>query len=204
MGFSLRRRLFRPIFAAVGGGIPTSTGSMQSTTGATALGSRRMPVLRDGSRPQQCSRQAWPSNARRLRLPSRRRAAARGAAAADTLPPDLTPPAGGPAIPSASPTAADSLAPARQALADPVPWVEAGQGLALFSDGSASFRVWAPHASAVTLQVVPGDQFIPTLPASSVDEAEGAVAAPQEMEQPGLHEFPLSRHGDDWGTNLVS
>eukprot|EP00884_Botryococcus_braunii_P002910 jgi/Botrbrau1/1261/Bobra.0163s0054.1 len=37
---------------------------------------------------------------------------------------------------------------------------EAGQGITLHADGSATFRVWAPHASAVSLQLK-GGQLLP-------------------------------------------
>lgn len=58
--------------------------------------------------------------------------------------------------------AADKAAPAgvlagwsdpHNQLAAPMPWTQAGQGLVHFTDGSSSFRVWAPHAQAITLQV---------------------------------------------------
>jgi len=44
-------------------------------------------------------------------------------------------------------------APATSPLAAPQSWQHAGQGLTWFADGSCSFKVWAPHAQAVTLQV---------------------------------------------------
>lgn len=50
------------------------------------------------------------------------------------------------------PTAAVA-APANFPLAAAEPWQQAGQGLTWFADGSCSFKVWAPHAQAVTLQV---------------------------------------------------
>jgi hypothetical protein len=43
--------------------------------------------------------------------------------------------------------------PKHNALQEPVSWSQAGHGLALFTDGSSCFRVWAPHATSVTLQV---------------------------------------------------
>lgn len=48
-------------------------------------------------------------------------------------------------------------------------------------------------------------------PAAGDGEAEGTPAGtagdstpePDSVAQPGMRELPLSRHGDDWGTDLV-
>lgn len=118
-------------------------------------------------------------------------AAAAPAAAADPI-----------AQADATPAAPVAKQPSNQPLPAPVAWREAGQGLVHFADGSTSFRVWAPHASAVTLQVVPADQFVPA--AEEGFGGEEATAAADAVVQPGVQEFALSRHDDDWGTDLVS
>ncbi len=115
-------------------------------------------------------------------------------------------PAAVPASLSPAPVAVVA-APANQLLPPPVPWQEAQQGMVYFSDGRCSFRVWAPHASSVTLQLVPADQFTPTPEPKAEGEGEGegaAEAAPTEIPQPNIREIPLNRHQDDWGADLVS
>lgn len=79
--------------------------------------------------------------------------------------------------------------------------------MTFFADGAASFRVWAPHAEAVALQVVPPTEFVPTPEAAPAGGAAGgdegaARAAPEEVAQPGVREYALSRHGDDFGADL--
>ena len=118
-----------------------------------------------------------------------------------------------------APPPAAQPAPANQALPEQVPWQEASQGLVHYSSGACSFRVWAPHASAVVLQIVPAHSFIPAtnLPQSSpvdpaeasqavAEEPQGAAATvpPDSVAQPGMQEIPLERHFDDWGVDLVS
>lgn len=101
--------------------------------------------------------------------------------------------------------------PVHNPLQAPVPWNQAGQGLSIFADGSSSFRVWAPHAQSVTLQVVPPGQFVPApQPQPAEDGAEGGGASLQERlasadlaQQPGLVEYDLAREGADWGTDLA-
>jgi hypothetical protein len=56
---------------------------------------------------------------------------------------------------SSTASAAAVRSPKNNALQEPVSWSQAGHGLALFTDGSSCFRVWAPHATSVTLQVRP-------------------------------------------------
>eukprot|EP00887_Chlorella_sp_A99_P003655 scaffold7.g3655.t1 len=108
---------------------------------------------------------------------------------------------------AAEPPPAAALSPASQPLAGAVPWQEAPQGVTFFADGAASFRVWAPHAEAVALQVVPPTEFVPTPEAAPAGGAAGgdegaARAAPEEVAQPGVREYALSRHGDDFGADL--
>lgn len=106
---------------------------------------------------------------------------------------------------------APAPSPANQQLRQPVPWQEAGQGVTFYA-GSSTFRVWAPHASAVVLQVVPAAQFVaapaPAPPSAGGDssEAPAPAAAVQgdDLAQPGMVEHPLERHYDDFGVSLPS
>lgn len=121
------------------------------------------------------------------------RAAAAAAAASDVAP-------------------APAASPATQQLPETVPWQEAGQGLVFYADGSTSFRVWAPHASAVVLQVVPAGRFVPAPTPAPAPPATGegsSEAAPppaatqgDDVAQPGMVEHPLERHSDDYGISL--
>ena len=127
----------------------------------------------------------------------RRPAPPAAAAAAEPAPADL------------APAAAPAPHPARQPLPGRVPWHEAGQGLELYADGSASFRAWGPHASAMVLELVPAGQFIPTPAAAAAPQPAGgegqapALKAVPEAVQTAVKEVQLSRHGDDWGADLV-
>lgn len=106
-----------------------------------------------------------------------------------------------------------ATAPANQPLPEPAAWQAAPQGLTHFRDGSCAFRVWAPHASAVTLQAVPAESFVPTAaPSTSGNGGEAAAEAeadavpaiePDSVSQQGMQEYALSRHVDDWGIDLV-
>lgn len=144
---------------------------------------------------------------RRQQRRTRLAAPARAAAA-----PELAGPASeAPAVTAPAPAPAPDM-PATDPLPAAVPWQEAGQGLTLFAEGSAAFRVWAPHAAAIALQIVPAAQFIPAAlpPAAAAEGSDseagegGAPLAPAEVEQPAMTELALSRHGDDWGADLVS
>lgn len=62
---------------------------------------------------------------------------------------------GGQAIPGVGRAASElSRAAVKESVSAPLAApAETGQGLTLHPDGSASFRVWAPHATAVSLQL---------------------------------------------------
>lgn len=111
----------------------------------------------------------------------------------------------------AAAAAAVARSPKHNTLQEAVPWRQAGHGLSLFTDGSSCFRVWAPHATSATLQVVPADQFVAAPPpALRSNDEEAAVDAtpaeyttpPDEVQQAGLKEYRLDREGADWGADL--
>uniref|UniRef100_A0A383W668 1,4-alpha-glucan branching enzyme n=1 Tax=Tetradesmus obliquus TaxID=3088 RepID=A0A383W668_TETOB len=111
----------------------------------------------------------------------------------------------------AAAAAAVARSPKHNTLQEAVPWRQAGHGLSLFTDGSSCFRVWAPHATSATLQVVPADQFVaappPALRSNDEDAAVDATPAeyttpPDEVQQAGLKEYRLDREGADWGADL--
>ena len=139
-------------------------------------------------------------------------AIAAAAAAPQRLAPLLTrravPRAAAAAEVDAAPAPSSAPSPANNVLPQPVPWQQAGQGLVFYAGGGTTFRVWAPHASAVVLQVVPASQFVAPPPPVA---GEGGSTAPSpeqtaqadEVAQPGMVEYHLERHDDDFGLWLV-
>lgn len=108
-----------------------------------------------------------------------------------------------PAAAAVAPAAAPTPSSATQPLPDRVGWREAGQGLTFFADGSGAFRVWAPHASRVTLQLVHAASFVATPPSPGGGVDEEAEAEANRVVQPGMREIDLERHEDDYGCELV-
>ncbi|KAI3423988.1 hypothetical protein D9Q98_009821 [Chlorella vulgaris] len=161
---------------------------------------RRPPACRSIA----SNRQRAPCLLRRGQIPAPHSVAAGAAAAAADV-------ESATAVEPASAAPGPAPRPARDPLPAAVPWQEAGQGLVLFAGGSASFRVWAPHAEAITLQVVPAARFAPTpsppLPTAEDGSLSGQRTVPPPLEQPeaaqaAAREHALTRHGDDWGASL--
>lgn len=194
-----------------------SAGSM--ATNAMTAQARALPLHSTSSsigspnllrRPPACrsiasTRQRAPCLLRRGQIPAPHSVAAGAAAAAADV-------ESATAVEPASAAPGPAPRPARDPLPAAVPWQEAGQGLVLFSGGSASFRVWAPHAEAITLQVVPAARFAPTpsppLPTAEDGSPSGQRTVPPPLDQPeaaqaAAQEHALTRHGDDWGASLV-
>lgn len=86
---------------------------------------------------------------------------------------------------------------------EPLPLEQAALGLRFYSDGSSTFRVWAPHSTHAVFQVAPPQQG-PAPPTSTPeDDATVAAAADQPPWQPtGVKDVPLQRVGDTWACTL--
>eukprot|EP00878_Enallax_costatus_P027224 GHUV01029287.1.p1 GENE.GHUV01029287.1~~GHUV01029287.1.p1 ORF type:complete len:209 (-),score=41.33 GHUV01029287.1:821-1447(-) len=89
---------------------------------------------------------------------------------------------------------------------NPVPIDQAAMGLRFYSDGSATFRVWAPHASYAVLQVAPPQKGPPPPRTTPDDDASGdtaAAAADSPPWQPrDVQDVPMERVGDTWACKL--
>jgi hypothetical protein len=87
----------------------------------------------------------------------------------------------------------------------PGPIDQAAMGLRFYSDGSTTFRVWAPHASYAVLQIAPPQEGPP--PPQTTPEGESpsdtAPAPPVTPWQPkDVEDVPMERVGDTWAIKL--
>ena len=87
---------------------------------------------------------------------------------------------------------------------EPGPIDQAAMGLRFYSDGSATFRVWAPHVSHAVLQVAPPQEGPPppktTPEGDSSSDTEAPPLAPWQPKD--VQDIPMEWVGDTWACKI--